>query len=187
MTRTTPRATSVAIRVDRIRPPCRVSVFPRLPAFRAAIGSVREVCHAGNAPKSIVVRAHIPMAKQSTAPSVAISPALGRWGAREIANAVIHWERIKPAIVPPRAMRKLSISECRMRSRREAPRAARTANSRVRWVERTRLRFATLTQAINSTRPIESRRSSNPWCASPTTTLCNSWRSTRVLRTLKAA
>ena len=86
-----------------------VFVLRRLPALMAARGSAREVCQAGNMPKRIVVKAQMAMANDRTPVSVTTSSSRGKRGARETANSVIHCERIKPAMVPARAMRKLSV------------------------------------------------------------------------------
>jgi hypothetical protein len=64
---------------------------------------------------------------------------------------------IAPAAPPSRARMTLSVSICRIRRRRAAPSAARTAISRCRTVARTMIRLITFTQATSSTSPTSTR------------------------------
>ena len=57
-----------------------------------------------------------------------------------------------PAVPPSRPSRRLSVRNCRTSRARPAPSADRTATSRVRDCARASSRFATLTQAISSTK-----------------------------------
>ena len=75
------------------------------------------------------------------------------------------------------ASTRLSVNSCRVNRLRDAPRAARIANSPLRCAPRARSRLVTLTQAISSTRPTAPKTASSAGLTSRVTSLCSEFTS----------
>ena len=74
---------------------------------------------------------------------------------------------------PAKPSKTLSVKSWRITRHGLAPKAERTANSRVRPVERARRRFATFPQAISNTKLTAPSRTSRIPCTLPTTSRFN--------------
>ena len=81
---------------------------------------------------------------------------------------VPHAASNSPSPPPASASSMLSVRSCRTILPLPAPRAARTANSRLRPIERAMSRLATFTQAIKSTNPTAASNTSSNRRTSPT-------------------
>ena len=88
-----------------------------------------------------------------------ISPTRGKvLGAIAKSEPIPALAKAKPSAPPAKAIKMLSVISCRTNCHRDAPRARRTAISRPREPLFANRRFATLAQAINSTKPIAPSR-----------------------------
>ena len=134
-------------------------VKPRLVSRSVSLGSVRVARSAGTRPASNPATAATSATKRNMCQSKG-------WLVRSAASpgrrmVSIHFMRPTPMAAPPIAPnvdnKKLSVSNCRNRRRRLAPRAERTAISRARMEARESSRLVTLTQVTISTRPTSPR------------------------------
>ena len=145
-------ATSPITSQSRLRRAALVSELPNEPAWSAALISVRAACHAGQSPNKRVVSV---ASKKVNAITRQSKPASSNRGAPAGANATRasrpQIAKTRPSPPPIAEIAKLSMSNCRMIWPREAPIAARTANSRARAAPRTARRFAKFAQAMSKT------------------------------------
>ena len=89
------------------------------------------------------------------------------FGRSQTSRSLPHDAISRPMAPPAIASMALSVSSCRMRRRRPAPSAARIAISDCRDAARASIRFATLAQAISSTRPTAPSSTSSAVRVSP--------------------
>ena len=100
-----------------------------------------------------------PSAKSKTRTSIVACSSRGMpSGAMETNMRSRSWANQHPPRPPSTPSSRLSVSACRAKRERVAPRAVRTANSRARLVARARSRFATLVHATSSTARTAPRR-----------------------------
>ena len=78
------------------------------------------------------------------------------FGITRASNDIMATASTTPAVHPRPASSKPSVTNCRTKRAGVAPRAPRTAVSRLRLSARTSIRLATFTQAISSSRPAPS-------------------------------
>ena len=135
-------------------------------SLRVALRSGRELCSAGIRPNRMPVnpaaRTVNASTRQSTPTSEPSRPTRGRLAVFTLSRARIPTTpNAAPATPPASESSTLSVSSCRMMRPRPAPMAARIAISRRRPTARASSRFATLAQAISSTKltaPTRTRR-----------------------------
>ena len=148
--------------------PCRAPVFPRPPSFTNSCKSWRAVRNAGASPKQIPASREMAAAKISAWPSTPTSEARGKvTGSKRNAACVPSAASTTPNPPPIAAIKMLSVKSWRMIRFCPAPSAARIANSWARALERASSRFATFTQAINSTNPTAPNRTPKTGCTDP--------------------
>ena len=147
--------TSSALRANEER-----SCVPRPDPRSASAGSVRVASQAGVAPKMIPVTSAKPKANANTTSDGAVL--MGRkcelWKARASSRRAAAMATRSPTMPPPMASKTLSVSACMTICRGVAPTASRTAVWPRRATPRASSRFATLEQAIRSTKPHTDRR-----------------------------
>jgi hypothetical protein len=134
--------------------------------------SVRDALNAGKSPKRIPVSSETASVKLSTRQSTPMaepsSPMRGRPAGLTASRARTPAKpSAKPKTPPVTESKTLSVSSWRTMRMRLAPRAERTASSRLRPVARTSSRLATLAQAMSSTRATAPSMISSDLRASP--------------------
>ncbi len=142
--------TSRVVRVSDERSPV-VRPAPR----SASIGSVLVANHAGTAPKTTPVMSASADANASTigAGRVSIGRKVVPANASASSMRAVPTATARPAMPPATASSTLSTSACVTICRRDAPMAGRRAVCERRATARASRRFATLAQAMSSTRP----------------------------------
>ena len=125
---------------------------PWAPSFRASATSTLLARSAGTSAKSIVVVTVSAMENASTARSMRTSfSSRTRGGAAASRTSSPQAARTTPMAIPASAITRPSVRSCRTSRERDAPIAARRANSRCRAADRASNRLATLAQAMSST------------------------------------
>ena len=154
--------TTSARRTETRAPP---ATMPRPPDFIASIGSVREAWRAGRSPKRTHVSAAIPAVKASRRRSsgIATNHGVSRVLRKETRVRERACASKAPQAAPAAARTRLSARSWRMRRRRDAPRASRTAISRWRTCARATIRLAMFAQAMRSTSAEIPSRSHRGW------------------------
>ena len=145
---------------------------PRPPSFNVSCRFGLETRIAGTKPNRIAHSSAMPAVNNKTLQSIPTSLARGNpEGKCCSATFVPHAASNNPSPPPATASSVLSVRSWRMILPLPAPSAARTANSRLRPIERAKSRFATFTHAIESTKPtaasntIRSRRTLPTICS----------------------
>ena len=139
------------------------------PSFNVSCKFVFEIRNAGTSPNKMPQSSAMPAVNSKTFQSIPTSLARGNpEGNRCSATFVPHAAITKPSPPPASASSMLSVRSCRTILPRPAPSAARTANSRLRPIERARRRLATFTHAIKSTNPTAASNTSSSRRTSPT-------------------
>ena len=127
---------------------------PLVPTFSAPTISARDAAAAGARPNARLVMSDVSTANVSTVESTPTSPRRGTSPGLKATNAATSTHATPMPPTPPSAPSiKLSVRSCRTIRPRPAPIADRRANSRPRSLAPTNRRFATLAQAISSSRP----------------------------------
>ena len=143
---------------------------PRPPSFKVSCKFGFEIRSAGTSPNKIPQSRAMPAVNNNTFQSIPTSLARGNpEGKCCSATFVPHAAISRPSPPPASASSMLSVRSCRTILPLPAPRAARTANSRPRPIERAMSKFATFTQAIKSTNPTAASKTSRSRRTSPTT------------------
>ena len=134
-------------------PPSEAS--PRPEASSAPAGSRRAARSAGRVPKTTAAAAASPTVKRTTLPSTAAAASCGSPSTvSERTKPAPQYENRMPRAPAAAAKSALSANRRRTSRARPAPSALRTASSRSRQAARVKSRFATLPQAISSTRSV---------------------------------
>ena len=170
---TSANAISVTTRIDRALF-CRNPLPARKPlSLSVAFRSVRDALNAGISPNKAPVNTETPSVNTNTRQSSVMpdpcSPIRGILpGLIESSPRTPKYPRPRPSRPPASDNKTLSVSSCRIRRPRPAPIAARMAISRCRMVARASRRFATLAQAMRSTRLTAPSKTSSAFRTSPT-------------------
>src|SRR5258708_3724244 len=143
-------------------------------SLRVKFRSAREAFNAGTSPNTIPVSSDTPSVNTNTRQSSTTpdpsSPIRGMFPGLITSSArTPTYPSPRPSTPPARDNITLSVSNCRINAPRPAPIAARMAISRLRIVARASSRFATLAQAINSTKLTAPTNTSSDFRTSPTT------------------
>jgi hypothetical protein len=136
----------------------------RPPSLSVSARFSREACQAGAQPKSMPARLVAAIVNSSTGTLSRTSASDG-----SVKGGMVAWitsssprARATPRAPPTSASTTLSVSSCRTSRLRPAPSAERTTSSRWRAEPRASCRFATLAQAISSTKPTAASSSHSP-------------------------
>ena len=172
MSRIIESATSETVSSLRRRRPLSLAAEFLPPSLSGSLSRVGVGCKAGTRPKRIPVMSERPKEYASTEEStVTTVPAPA--GPSPVRSPIPHDATMRPSAPPIDARSTLSVSNCRRRRPRLAPRAVRMAISLRRVEERANCRLATFAQAISSKKETAPNSSSKTRRISPTICSCN--------------